>query len=469
MKKRYCVIYILLFIVICLFPLCTMPFYANNESAEKRDMQEQPHVRESGKWNREYFAQLTDYFNDHFGYRQEMAGMNAALQQKLFFTSGGNKVIAGSNGWLYYVDTVDDYCGWDRMNARELHNCQRVLYLIERYVKNHGGKFLFAVPPNKNSLYGKDMPYYYRKSSSASDYDRLYRELERNGVQTVNLKQEFLSCGRVLYHKLDTHWNNQGAAMAHNIIMDAFGRESVDFEHIPFRIVKDFTGDLYQMMYPAGDRKDTNVLYQYSFQFQYAGDNIRTDMMQFDTYNESADSSLLMYRDSFGNALAPFMAEEFSHCRFTKAVPYNLSLMEKEKFDYVVIEIAERHLPQLQEGIPVMEAEELDYAPEYEYVEGNDVTFAMEERKDLGLVKLYGYVDSDFTDSASNIYVQIVNSSSVHTYEAFPAVNDVKENTERNDYGYGIYVPQSVCSDADTKIMIITEKGGRMYASKKML
>ena len=57
-----------------------------------------------------------------------------------------------------------------------------------------------------------------------------------------------------------------------------------------------------------------------------------------------------MYRDSFGNALIPFVADEFHNGYFTKAVPYNWNLQNEKKADKVVIELVERHIHSYEEG-----------------------------------------------------------------------------------------------------------------------
>ena len=60
-------------------------------------------------WNAEFLGGLTDYVADHFGFRQELVTANAALQTRLLCTSPAEDVIYGTDGWLYYAKTLDDY------------------------------------------------------------------------------------------------------------------------------------------------------------------------------------------------------------------------------------------------------------------------------------------------------------------------------------------------------------------------
>ena len=58
---------------------------------------------------------------------------------------------------------------------------------------------------------------------------------------------------------------------------------------------------------------------------------------------------LLMFRDSFANAMIPFAASAFSEVRFERASPYadNIGLLDSFNADFVVAEIAERNLRDL--------------------------------------------------------------------------------------------------------------------------
>ena len=38
-------------------------------------------------------------------------------------------------------------------------------------------------------------------------------KMKKENINTVDLKKMFIDSGKEVYHKLDSHWNNQGAAM----------------------------------------------------------------------------------------------------------------------------------------------------------------------------------------------------------------------------------------------------------------
>ena len=72
--------------------------------------------------------------------------------------------------------------------------------------------------------------------------------------------------------------------------------------------------------------------------------------------NSAGTGSLLMFRDSFGNLLYPYMAESFQSALFSRSMPYKLDLIAQREAGFVVAELVERNLDYLIQNVPVMPA-----------------------------------------------------------------------------------------------------------------
>ena len=68
MKKK---IFIAIFFIMICLPSLGMFFYKTDISAEKREVQTFPKVKENGKVNMDFFNQLSDYFSDNFARSEE--------------------------------------------------------------------------------------------------------------------------------------------------------------------------------------------------------------------------------------------------------------------------------------------------------------------------------------------------------------------------------------------------------------
>ena len=53
------------------------------------------------------------------------------------------------------------------------------------------------------------MPKRYIKTSEQNNYSLLQAEMKKENINTVDLKKMFIDSGKEVYHKLDSHWNNQ--------------------------------------------------------------------------------------------------------------------------------------------------------------------------------------------------------------------------------------------------------------------
>ena len=161
--KKWNIFYIILFFAICLVPSLGMLVTDPEVSAENRELASFPSLRTEEGWNSQWLPQAGDYFQEHFAFRNELVTANALLNGKILGVSTAEGVIQGTDNWLYYKDSLEDYQGTNLLSDRSLFNIAHSLSMMQEYLEGKGVKFLFTVAPNKNSLYGEHMPYYYQQ------------------------------------------------------------------------------------------------------------------------------------------------------------------------------------------------------------------------------------------------------------------------------------------------------------------
>lgn len=219
MKKAY----VILVVALCCLPMLLFPIAGEKTSAEKRELAAFPCLFEEGRFNASFSQEMDAWITDHFSFRSELITANNLLKATLFSTSDEDQVIVGQEGWLYFAETADDYLGQNRMSEEEIESVVSVLRLMEEYVAGRGGRFVFAVAPNKNTVYPEYMPSYYRRTQEETNLDRVTRRLAGEAY-FADLKGALLACGEQTYHARDSHWNNLGALQGYNAIMKAAGR-----------------------------------------------------------------------------------------------------------------------------------------------------------------------------------------------------------------------------------------------------
>lgn len=353
MKKGLYIVYICIFFCLCLIPAVGMAFdkpevVANEIAAEL------PSLTEEGKLNTDYPEQLTSYVDKTFGLRQEMITANGILRS-LFGESGNEKVVRGKDGWLFFEETVKDYTGSRTMNDREVFCAAQNLKILEKSVEELGGTFYFTVAPNKNSLYGQYMPKRYLENHKDSNFSALAPYLEEMDAY-IDLFSVFEAEEKPLYFKEDSHWNNEGALLARNTILKGIGRTGRSYENAESQWEKIHRGDLYEMAYPKSSALDEELHYDIENRFQYLYKVRDNDEPLIETFCEEGMGNLICFRDSFGTALLPFLADEYEKAWFSKETPYNFTYAGGYFPGDVVIELVERNLEQLCQMAPVIEA-----------------------------------------------------------------------------------------------------------------
>ena len=73
----------------------------------------------------------------------------------------------------------------------------------------------------------------------------------------------------VLYLKQDSHWNNKGALMAYDNMLDQLNKDHNDYSSAEVTRTKDSYGDLSKMLYPAARKSEFNYNYELNETYSY--------------------------------------------------------------------------------------------------------------------------------------------------------------------------------------------------------
>lgn len=351
MKKRIVSIsFLVISLCLCLVLSIGILIVGPAQAGANEQLTESPVlIDEEGNFNPDFLSHVSNWIRDHFFLRQELISIDHWLSARLFRTSGDAGVILGTDGWLYYTDTLADFTGTAPMTDRELFAAANNLRLMAGFCKTQGQTFRFMIAPNKNSLYPEHMPHY-GATAETTDAERLMALLDKNGVPSIDLFEVFRQQEDTLYFAHDSHWNTKGAALGADTINAAFGIESCYFAG-DFSQSAPHDGDLYAMLYPAFTDPEQDPIYGGTLDYSFTTSATRPDAIVLNTEG-SGQKSLLAYRDSFGNLLFPFLANSFSSARFSRSTAYDLTF----EADCVLIELVERNLRYLTKNLPVMPA-----------------------------------------------------------------------------------------------------------------
>jgi hypothetical protein len=352
---------------------------------ENRTFSGCPHLRFTYDSLRAFPPGFESFYNDRFAYRTSLIYTMAWWKYKYFDVSTTGKVIAGRNGWLYYMDGGDEEIlrHTPLFSDQELANWTCVLTERKAWCDARHIKFLFVITRSKATIYPEFAPLQYTALSTDSKADQLLRFLrEHTDIETLDLKKPLLqakSMGRI-YSKTDTHWNRLGSFIGYRTIMGRLKQWFPQLQPLKLadlKVTKDvpFSGDLANMMGIEHRVMDSNDEYepksgytwkQASFPPPFDLNDLTHcwDPFATETNLKNAPKAFFV-RDSFIVMPQPLISQTFKHVYFNWSpfVEFPAQAIANDKPDVVVLELIERQLnrplpknpPELLPAVPRQE------------------------------------------------------------------------------------------------------------------
>jgi hypothetical protein len=195
--------------------------------------------------------------------------------------------------------------------------------------------------------------------------------------------------------------------------------------------------------------------------------------------------TLVMYRDSFGNALLPYLATQTKDAEFSKLLPYNALHIVDRGADFVLVERAERHLDYLARNAPIMPCPTapLDTAKAKRNTAAEARSTCEQSVTDV-LVNFGGVIDPRLIEDDSLVYVSIEQASGdraasgssassagggtttaatgvigERVYEAFL----LSPEGQATGNGYLVSIPQTVFSKGEWSIKVFVTQGDELF------
>lgn len=445
MKKGICILFVIVFFGMCSAPLLGLVLGYKNINAEKRALAAKPVFWTGNGLNASYPVDAENFLSDHYAFKPQLVTADALLRGTIFGESVSEKVILGRNDRLFFSETLDDYLAIRTLSDNEIYRIVRTLEITKEALDQKGVSFVFVVAPNKASICSDDMPRRYHPTGKQNNYDRLYASLAGSDISGPDLRAILRNekadpaSVEALYLKLDSHWTDYGAMLAYRTIVSAIEESEPvltlpRFEEIGFETRETENGDLGVMLYPASGKKDTQYFFDMPKDYRFASTFRTMEDLLIKTVNDHRKGGILMFRDSFANALIPFFSDAFLQAIYSRAIPYNYGLLT-DQTDVVVFEIVERNIENILLSAPIIGSFPVepvaDASPDRIEVE------SFSEVTEEG-VRLYGVaIPSEYDAQADyDILIRLEGADGVRDFVTFPILEpDMNEDTEdKKDY-----------------------------------
>ncbi len=327
--------------------------------AENRTLAPFPVLDRSLASIRAFGPGLDDWFSDHFGFRSDLIRWYGESRYFGFGVSPSPMVIRGENGWLYYEEDggIEDYANEPLLDAEALHAWHETVVRARDWCKARGIAYVFVIAPDKHKIYPEHYNPNIHPVTPVSRTDQVLEALADTGV-AVDVRPAMMAAKADdrLFHLTDTHWNDRGAFVAYQQIIEAVRKQRPAVPPAHDRSTFNATSRIVEGRDLAATIGLKRVLHEddlrllpkagrgYKVLVPAGGYATGGDPMVVTEIPGSTLPKAVVFRDSFTSALAPFLSEHFSRAVYLWQNDFDASDVEKEHPDIVIQEIVGRHL-----------------------------------------------------------------------------------------------------------------------------
>ena len=325
---------------------------ADFSEMENRYLQKFPEFTMSGVQSGRTMKEMEDYISDHLVFRDQWVCLKAACEM-LTGKHENNGVYFGKDGTLLKKIEVE--------NADKLIKNAEYINALK---KNVSVPIYYGLVPTASEIWSEKLPQGALTAEENQWIEELYQIVD---VTTLDFSEELEKHeSEPVFYKTDHHWTSLGAYYGANVILENMGLEKLDIADYESTVVtKDFYGTVYSQsgawwiepdeittyISDSGKTVISNFtgkeqpgkLYDYDklngknkYTF-FLGGNQPICIVKSENGN---DQRLLVIRDSYADALVPFLSERFGEIHLFDLRYNRLSIkkyVQEHEIDQILI------------------------------------------------------------------------------------------------------------------------------------
>lgn len=293
----------------------------------------------------------SNYFNDHYRLQAQYVDAFHSIRLRVMREKEFPNVLIGKEDWLYYTgeNNIRDFECTSPFTRKELDSLFERLQGWHNWLSAMGVDFYLVIAPNKETVVPQYLPDGIGTNWSTCRINQVMKTLADTPVQALDLREPLLAAAveSQVYHRTDTHWNDTGALIAVSEIIkliqpdcSRIGQPAVD-QYIAEE--RSFRGDLSRFI-PEDMRFVEHAVFLTPVGGRKAKITQGDGRWVLSNHPDNSLPKAIVFRDSFSDALIPFLAEHLSSGIYVHSFSVDLDLVEQEQPDIVILEIAQRYL-----------------------------------------------------------------------------------------------------------------------------
>ena len=354
-------IYIIMFFIVLIFPVIRV----DNEkidTVENRNLALKSKLIKNEYLNTKFGVETEKWLNDHFYKRRKIIDLYEKVNNLILNRIENEKAFLGKENWLFYKgeNSIENFKNSKLFTENQLKIINKNLKNREQWLEKQNIKYYTFVGPDKNKIYGEYFPKYISKINSLGKVHQLREYLKKDNIKIIYPFEELIDEKKngVLYWKTDTHWNSYGGYIGYKKLMKEIKKEfpniaKVKEENLTIKFEPYLTGDLLNML--NLDKKNyKNITYKNiqlkNKNFKY----IKNEGINGVITSSNKPYKVLVFRDSFGNAITSYLSETFGEVEYIWNYNFNdfQDKIKEFKPDIIIFEMVERNIGVLEADSP---------------------------------------------------------------------------------------------------------------------
>ena len=362
-KQAQNIVIMVVFLAILFIPL----LYADWEGGEKSE--EEKRVLALAPWKRTEYPgfrlSMEEWINDNAGFRTQAMQAKINAEYHLFGVSAVPNNLIGQDHWVYYAPPIvlADYTGDNLWDEDRLEQMNLYLSALNNLSETNGAKMLMTILPDKKTIYPEYYsPYIYHETvkTRTDQVARSIRSVQQFPLIVMDdVFQQKKDLGFLYSPRLDSgHWNSLGAYVGYEALMEEASKLVDNVTYIPLAQSDVQEDEETGAFFNAVPIKELGYQVTNERTYHQVLRPEHMDQYPFMTYNQQPDAYKIYYEnvkdeklprilyigDSYGIRIHSYLSQSASSLMYVHLtdMPNLHRIMENEKFDLVIFEMAER-------------------------------------------------------------------------------------------------------------------------------
>ena len=318
---------------------------------------------------------LENYYMDRVPFKNEIKSVTSKVDIELgkyrslyeILNGGLSGVTLGIDGWMYYTvngeseNSINEMFGRNMYSDDELASISSMIKDTSDFFRNSGAEFIPYVVPNKEQVYDQYLPETYQRhitnytrANQLADYVNEHTDVKM--IYPLDYMKKYRDSIN-LFYKYDTHWNQPGAFVGIQPILETVGIKAEEVTEQKFeKITPCYSNDLAKILNLQDSYTDDVdlVLVDYKPEIEvHAKDeeySVPDNIVISVRYESNApdDREVVFIGDSFRNMLVgmQILPKYFSHVSIVSRYQEKQLKEYFNKYDpdIVIYEMSERYV-----------------------------------------------------------------------------------------------------------------------------